>query len=115
MQNGIDGEDEAIAKAIPFEGSVDPKFVGKWKSPDRDSRYEFLKDGKYVADSIIQVKGRDPIKSHLEGQWKVSNDRMLFRDAAGTVVPYIYTLKGDELELSLTGKMKTKTRLRRVK
>jgi len=100
-------------KVVPFTGKVDPRFVGTWKTDNGMSTYQLKEDGAYVLDSTIRVQGQAPIQSHLEGEWRLDGDRLLFKDGNGNVVPYAFTIKDDTLELGLTGKLKTKTVLKR--
>lgn len=108
--------DELVPAERPvtaFEGTPDGKFVGTWKSTDGVSTYQLEKDGKYKLDSNIPVRGQSPIQSKSEGEWRVNGDRMIFKDPQGNVVPYSFKLEGETLELSLTGRMKAKTVLKR--
>jgi hypothetical protein len=105
--------DEPIRQKIAFEGEPQDRFAGTWKSADGVSTYKLNKDGSYELDSKIKVQGRGPIESHLKGEWRVQADRLLFRDQRGDVVPYAYSITGDTLELSLTGRLKSKTVLKR--
>ena len=104
---------EAEKPLVAFEGNPDPQFAATWKSADGRSTYQLARDGTYKLDSKISVQGRAPFNSHLEGDWKVKDDRMLFRDKSGVAVPYAYELKGDTLTLSLTGSLKNKTILKK--
>lgn len=99
--------------SVAFEGKVDERFTGTWKSADGVSTYQLKKDGTYELESKIPVAGQGPIHSHLEGEWKVQKDKFLFRDGQQNVVPYAYTFEDGVLELSLTGRLKTKTVLKR--
>ncbi len=113
---GTSPDDELVeptAMKVEFKGTPDERFVATWKSTNGVSTYVFEKAGTYKLDSKIVVKGQSPINSHLEGEWRLDGDRMLFRDGSGNVVPYSYKLNGDTLELALTGKMKAKTVLKK--
>lgn len=110
---GADDSEDPMPAKVAFEGNIPDTYVGLWKTHDGMSTYELQSDGKYVLNSKIRVQGRDPIDSHLEGEWRVNGDRMLFKDGRGDVVPYAFALEGDTLELSLTGNLKNKTVLKR--
>lgn len=106
-------EDDAPKPHVVFEGDVPDRFAGTWKTEDGKSTYQLKRDGSYVLDSKVNVPGRVPIDSHLEGEWRVKGERMLFRDGQGDVVPYLFKIEGDALELSLTGRLKNVTKLKR--
>lgn len=108
--------DELVPEPRPvtaFEGTPDEKFAATWKTTDGMSTYVLEKDGKYKLDSTIPVRGQSPIRSKTEGEWRIKDGRMLFKDPQGNVVPYALKLEGDTLELSLTGRMKAKTVLKK--
>lgn len=106
-------EEEAPKPPIAFVGETPDEFAGTWKTADGRSTYQLKVGGTYALDSKVSVPGRAPIDSHLEGEWRIKGDTMLFRDGRGDVVPYRFELKGDSLELSLTGRLKNKTKLKR--
>lgn len=107
-------QEEEITEVKPntavFEGTVDPAYVGKWQTSDGKSKYEFLADGRYTQASKVGTPN-GVIDSKLEGNWLVKDDRMLFKDQSGNVVPYAAKLSGKSLVLALTGSMKNETRL----
>jgi hypothetical protein len=105
--------DDLKAPKAAFEGDVPERFAGTWKSEDGISTYRLETDGTYELHSKIRVQRGDPIDSRMQGEWRVKGDRMLFRDERGDVVPYAYALEDGRLELSLTGRMKSKTVLKR--
>lgn len=99
--------------SVPFKGVAEERFAGTWKTTNGVSVYELLKDGTYKLESKIAVRGQAPFTSRLQGEWRVSGDRMLFKDGNGNVVPYAFVLNGDTLTLTLTGMMKNKTVMKR--
>lgn len=104
-EDGIEPEKPLVA----FEGKPEPQYAATWKTQDDRSVYQIGEDGTYKVDTKVTTKGQAPFNSHLEGEWKVNDKLMLFRDKNGAVTPYIIDLKGNTLTLTLTGSMKNKT------
>ena len=53
------------------------------------------------------------MKTHSEGEWRATDDAILFRDAAANVVPYSFELKGDTLTFISMGTLKSRTVLKK--
>jgi hypothetical protein len=101
-------------KSVSFEGSVDEKLVGTWKSADGSSKYEFDQDGKFRLEGKIRTPGGE-IDNKTNGEWKVNNNQLLIKDANGYVIPYDLKTANDELTMTSIGSMKNKTTLKRAK
>lgn len=102
-------EDETLnieTRKFAFEGQPDPALAGTYKTKD-GTVYVLEKDGDFRFDGKTSTPS-GVRATHGEGVWARKDDRLLFKDANG-VVPYNYVLKGKDLTLSLTGKMKNET------
>jgi hypothetical protein len=99
---------EPTKPPVAFEGKPDSRFAAVWKNADGSSTYTLKPDGKYRLESKVKTQGKT-FDTNVAGEWVANGDRLLFKDAAGTVVPYKYTLAGNKLTLALTGSMKRET------
>ena len=97
-------DDETLEAPVPtrvaFEGSPDARLAGDWTTADRKLFYTLRKDGGYSTGLVSAIKGQADATTRAEGEWRVNGDRALFKDAAGSVVPYVFDLKGDVLTLT---------------
>lgn len=99
--------------SVAFKGEPDKRFVGTWKSTSIDSTYKLAENGTYALHSRVKMPGGPGmINADSKGEWRLDGDKLLFKDAQGNVVPYDYTLVGDTLTFTSTGKMKNKTELK---
>ena len=107
------GSDELSAAMPKFEGKVDERFVGHWKTSDERSKYEFSKDGRYSLESKVRTPN-GTLDTKSAGDWLISDDRFLIRDANGNIASYRWTIQGGKLKLALTGSLKNETVLIRI-
>ncbi len=107
---GCGARDEEVAEsekpAVAFEGKPDPALVGRYKTKD-GTVYVLGDKGDFHFDGKANTP-KGPVVTHGEGRWARNGGRLLFKDASG-VVPYDLALKGKNLALTLTGKMKNET------
>lgn len=101
-------ETEPNQPVTAFEGSVDSRFVGEWKTENGQSSYTLKPDGSFQLKSKVSTPG-GTMNTESKGSWLVKDDRMLFKGADGLVAAYRHSLSGNRLTLSLTGKMKRQT------
>ncbi|HVL38014.1 MAG TPA: hypothetical protein VM328_01360 [Fimbriimonadaceae bacterium] len=99
---------EAEKPPVAFEGKPDERLVGKWQVPADSSTYTFNQDGTYDFVGKVSTRGGS-FDNKFTGAWLVKDDRVLFKDAQGNVVPYVFRIEGDRLTLSLTGSLKNET------
>jgi len=95
--------------AVAFEGTVDPKFVGTWKTAKETSCLDLRKDGSAQILSA-HPSPRGIVKSTLEGSWLVSGGDLLLRytvpHQTETIVKYPATLSGNKMILVQGSKSK---------
>ncbi len=89
-------------RVYAFEGSVEPKYVGTWRSLDGDSTLNLAKDGVLRIEVVSRsVAGR--IVKHYSGQWLADGDGVRFRYRAGAqpdkVLKYRASLAGATMTL----------------
>ncbi|HEY0866446.1 MAG TPA: hypothetical protein VGE01_03660 [Fimbriimonas sp.] len=94
--------------ALLFEGLPDSRFVGTWKSDTGNSTYNLKEDGSYHIKSKVTNRGQT-FDTESDGEWRAKEDRLLFKDPQGNVVPYLFKLDGRKLTLTMTGSMKGET------
>ena len=92
----------AKPKAVSFEGSVDARFIGSWKTPKESSCLDLRKDGTVqISSAVPSPKGIS--KSSLEGKWLVSGGDLILQYKVAnqplTTVKYPATLAGKEMTL----------------
>ena len=112
LVTGCQKEADDVDKEKPpvaFEGSPDAKYAGTWKTEDGVSTYILDGAGTYKLSSKIQIKGQEPMTSHLTGQWAINGDKMLFKDQSANVAAYAFEFQGNKLTLTSTGSLKAKT------
>ncbi len=98
--------------ALKLEGTMDPQFVGVWKSDDKASTYTLKEDGSYSLRSNRKTQqGAFEIK--VDGGWRLNGEKLLFEDASKNVVPYDFKLEGKKLTLISSGTLKNRTVLQK--
>lgn len=106
-----DVEPPVLPKTVAFEGQVDAKYAGAWKSADGGSALDLAKDGTAALDATTN-SSKGPSKSHLKGKWLAKDGNLVFSylDASGnpTTLQYGAKLSGNTLVLQQPGgKLKT--------
>jgi len=100
-----------VPKTYNFEGQIDTKFVGTWKTSDGNSTIDLDPKGACKIDTIIHsMSGKTT--SRVDGKWLATDGSLMFQygDASHgtTVLKYNATLKGNTLDLQQAGgRMKT--------
>jgi hypothetical protein len=97
-------------KAFSFDGTVDSKYVGTWKSAT-NSMLELNKDGTVSAETIAHTAGGIS-DVRIKGQWLVKDNKISVRypDKAKNLVTmqYVADLSGNKLDLTISNtKIKT--------
>ena len=100
-----------VPKTYPFEGKVDTKYVGAWKSSDGSSTLNIVKDGNLTIETTSRSVAGTSV-SHVSGQWLASGDALMFKYSVGsqppTMLKYTATVSGKALTLQQAGgRMKT--------
>ncbi len=103
---------EPPRRDIPFEGEVNPKFVGTWKDIKGDLRYSFDKAGTYTYKGTVNTQA-GPQKMDMSGEWLVSGTIMYLKDSKGETYDYDTKLNGDELSLTTKGQKKFEFKYKR--
>lgn len=85
---------------VAFEGAPLADLVGKWKTPS--STYTLNDDGTYRLQGQVSSPGGN-VELDSAGEWRVSGDRLLFRDDKGVVSAYTFERDGTVLKLHPTG------------
>lgn len=100
-----------LPKVYPFEGKVDTRYVGTWKTADGNSTLDILKDGKLDIETVNFSQNGKSV-GHVSGDWLTSGSDLMFKYSIGkqapTVLKYTATLDGAKLTLQLADS-KTKT------
>lgn len=103
-----DSDDATVPtrQSVAFEGSVDPRFAGTWKSRNGYSVLELDKDGALKSETIsFSQKGRSDTK--VAGEWRIKGSDLLLRYAGpgggATVIKYTASLAGNKLGLAIAG------------
>ena len=101
-----DVEPAVLPKKVTFEGDVDSKYVGLWKSPDGASMLDLSKEGVVkIEQRIVAANGKST--SHVEGTWLAKGDDLLFRypekSGGETTLKYAAKLSGNTLVLGQSG------------
>ncbi|MFQ3586921.1 MAG: hypothetical protein SNJ74_00460 [Fimbriimonadaceae bacterium] len=86
--------------AVAFEGEPLADLAGKWKTSN--STYTLNADGSYRLQSQVSSPGGN-VETDSAGEWRVSRDRLLFRDENGVVSAYAFEREGPVLKLRPTG------------
>jgi hypothetical protein len=110
-KTGDDYTQASTPKAVVFEGKLDPRFVGTWKTPGGISTMDLQKDGKLAIETVSESRnGKNDIK--VSGQWLKKDSDLLFRytvQGQGQVLlKYSAKLDGKTLTLQQAG-MKVKS------
>ena len=108
-------EDDSVADGTPppqkFEGTIDKRLVGAWKSPDGSQTMTINEDGKAKMEGYVNTpKGKQPINEAME--WKADASKLSFKMSSGTVQKYAFTLEDDSLILKTA---KTSTTYKKAK
>jgi hypothetical protein len=114
LLTGCKGNDD-LAQSVPpktflFEGKIDPKFVGTWKTPSGISTLDLAKDGSLKIVTVSESRnGKNTIK--VSGNWLRHDSDLLFRytvEGQGPVLlKYTAKLDGKTLTMQQAG-MKVK-------
>ena len=93
-------------KTVVFQGQIDSKFVGSWKSSDGRARLDLAKDGALKIGSTIATPQGDS-KSEISGHWLVDNGDLILKYLSpgqpDTVIKYQVTLAGNTLACKQSG------------
>jgi len=89
---------------VAFEGKPDARFVGAWSRTSGIGIYTFKQDGTYNFKGQIMNRGQK-MPVDVNGEWKVKDNLFLIR-TNGAVAKKTFSLAGNQLTLSLTGRMK---------
>lgn len=100
-----------VPKVYPFQGAVQPKFVGTWKTADGSSKLDIVKDGGLKIETVTRSMKGTSI-GHVSGKWLADGDTLMFQYTVGsqkpTVLKYTATLAGTSLTLKqVDGRSKT--------
>lgn len=94
-----------VPKSVPFQGAVDARFVGDWRSPDGIARLQLDKDGGMRIEQVIHSQnGKSTSKT--QGSWRYDQGRLLM-NYEDTTLSYAATLSGNHLVLTSKSGMKT--------
>ncbi len=104
-------EEESEYPVIKFEGKPDSRFVGLWKNEAKSSSYEIKEDGTYHLEARVHTGSGNYIDTKDDGEWKVNEDKLLFKDGYGNVAQYVFEVSDTEMTLDLNGKGYNKTEL----
>ena len=95
-------------RPVTFQGKVDPKFTGDWKSAVGGSSLHLATDGSMKAKSEMQtMKGKSV--TDVSGKWLVDGDSLVLQYAMASrqvSVKYSAALSGSTLTLT-QGRLKT--------
>lgn len=85
---GGNAEDEyepaVVPKSVAFEGKVDAKYAGTWKSADGSSTLALAEDGRLKIESVVNSQnGKSTSKT--EGKWLASGNDLLFQYGTTTL------------------------------
>lgn len=81
----------AEAAAAPFEGKVDPKIVGTWKSTDGRSTIVLNADGT-TANHAKVPSPKGVQEMNTKGKWLAQEDALLLKDEGKDAIRYFVTL-----------------------
>jgi len=94
-----------VPKTYTFQGKADPKFVGNWRSVDKNSGLKLEKDGSATIDAVSHSQmGSSDTK--IAGNWLVDGDNLMLQYAQHgntTVLKYKANLSGSSLTLQQDG------------
>jgi hypothetical protein len=93
---GCGGPEETVppaaqAEGVPFEGKVDPKIAGTWKSEDGRSTLVLNRDGSSANQNKIPSPGGMK-ESSSKGEWLAHEDTLLLREQGKDAVRYFVTV-----------------------
>jgi len=119
--SGCKGETfEEVSSALPpkrvieFKGSIDDKFIGRWKANTQDVTYDFQKSGEYTYKGTVQTQG-GPQTIDQKGKWLVNADRLVVMDDKEETFDFTFKLEGSSLSLKTNGQRKIETLYTRLK
>lgn len=93
---GCSGPEETVppaaqAASVPFEGKVDPKIAGTWKSTDGRSTLVLNGDGTTANHAKVPSPGGvQEVES--KGAWLAHEDTLLLKDQGKDAVRYYVTV-----------------------
>lgn len=101
---------------VSFQGKIDPKFAGTWKSTRGDSTLDLGKDGTLTSETTAQTAGgKSDVK--VTGQWLIDGDKLTLRyvdrSKDQTVMQYSAKLSGNKLEMGMPNSRMKMTYLRK--
>lgn len=107
----VDDDSPPKPSTAVFQGSVDSRFVGRWKTANGRSALVMDKDGALTIESVIATPKGDT-KTQVTGKWLVDRGRLLLQyvqtDQPVTVLPYEASLAGNKLTVvQAHGRLKT--------
>ena len=96
MLAGCGGPEETVppavqASGVPFEGKVDPKIAGTWKSEDGRSTLVLNKDGSSTNQNKIPSPGGMK-ESSSKGEWLAHEDTLLLKEPGKDAIRYFVTV-----------------------
>ncbi len=105
-KGGDDYEPSVVPKTFAFEGQVEVKYAGTWRSSDGSNTLELAKDGGLNIKTVTRsVAGKSV--STVSGLWLAKGNNLVFkysvRSQPTTVVSYSATLSGSSLTLAQSG------------
>jgi hypothetical protein len=93
-------------KPVIFDGKVDPKFVGVWKSTNGLSTMDLQKDGSVKIETISNSRN-GPNDNKVSGEWRASGSNLLFhydsKQSGSVILKYSAVLAGKTLTMQQTG------------
>jgi hypothetical protein len=101
-------------RVIEFKGSVDDRFVGRWKSNTQDVTYDFQKSGEYTYKGTVQTQG-GPQPIDQKGKWLVNADKLVVMDDKDETFDFTFKLDGTNLSLKTNGQRKIEMLYTRLK
>jgi hypothetical protein len=91
-----DEEGSPAPTKLAFEGTIEPKLVGKWTTADGNSKMTLGEDGAMETENVAPGRG----KTKSAGQWKVNAaERQLLVQVAGSIIKYEYQVDDKRLKL----------------
>lgn len=101
-------------RVIEFKGSIDERFVGRWKSKTQDVTYDFMKSGEYTFQGTVQTQG-GPMTIDQKGKWLVNSDKLVVIDDKDETFDFTFKLDGTSLSLKTNGQRKIESVYTRLK
>lgn len=106
------GSDAAVPAPVEMTGKPDPSLAGKWVTDNGNSTYQLEPNGSYHLDSKVTTNGNS-FMTHSDGTWAVDGNKLFVKGPSGTVAAYTFERKDNQLTLTATGSVPTKTVLNR--